>query len=124
MNMPPRNSVQPPLSQAPLKGYPAALASPSGTTGPRLAVSTWPLTMGQMATISSGTVTTIPTMVWNQAVRRMPRCWMAKVISRIAAPKKKVELMRSASPSFRKPRSTIGRLNVLMALSAGRKLRM
>ncbi len=58
-----------------------------------------------MPTMSSGTMTASPMIVWILAAREMPWCWAAKTPSSSPAPIRNVALMRSDSPSFSIDRS-------------------
>ena len=112
MNRPPRNSVQPEMFQWPLMG----------TKGEKFFITTSPVKIGMMLTISSGASVPTVRIVWTRAVRRMPRCWMFQTTSMMTAPMKNVALIRSVSPDFRKSRLTRVTAHVLILAVGAKKI--
>ena len=76
------------------------IGAASGTSGEKFAQLIWPVTIGTTPTISIGMMTSRPMYFCTLAVPRMPRCWMAKMISISTAPMKKVALsVKETGPS-------------------------
>ncbi len=120
MKRPPKNSSQPPLSQAPGTTFPLSVAS--GVKGRKFWPWTLPAMSGITQTMNSGSSEATVRMVEICAVRRMPRCWMAKTTSMMAAPRMKVALMRSVRSFEMKPRSTSVHCQLLIGELASKKI--
>ena len=99
-----------------------ALSSASGVKGEKLLISTSPVISGMMQTAKSGISVPMVMTVWMRAVCKMPRCWTAKMTSRMTSPRKNVPLMRSVKSSLRNPRSAKVTDQVLILASGAKKI--
>ena len=118
MNSPPAINVTPPMPHAPSTTWPAASFA-NGTSGSRFCIGRSPVISGTVPTRISGISAATPRIVWMRAAFRMPRCWMANVIRRTAAPRMNVELMRRLRPDRSQSRLQSVICQVLIAASGG-----
>jgi hypothetical protein len=78
----------------------------SGTSGAKCVEGMSPVSSGTSAISISGISEVMPSTMVVRAERRMPPCWMANTVSRIARPTTKVALMRITRPVLMPLRSS------------------